>query len=378
MNISCAASPSRACCSSAGSWSHSASPPPRSPRARHRARRRRRSRSPKRSTTRSPRPAVEGVSANIQLTDHLLEGANLASGGERRRRRRAHLEPAAHRRLRAHVDRQGRPRAPGAAGRKRRHQILYDGHTVSLYDAPPTRSIATRRRPRSGRQQRGRGTARRRPTDTKSRPWRRSKKRSPTSPARERVRRDADRRRRPGRLHRARLPQGRRQPARRRRAVLRRRHGVPLRAAIYSSTSSAPVIELAATAISYGPVAARCSNSRRRRTPRSKKSRCPSQATRFAVSRLRPRAGGDQAHVTTHGHGSRDRRARKQDQGRRQATSLEPLEGLPKVKINGSERHRAAHRARHAAQLRALRRALPARRLGHARGDRGSRARPLA
>jgi outer membrane lipoprotein-sorting protein len=31
-------------------------------------------------------------------------------------------------------------------------------------------------------------------------------------------------------------------------------HGVPLRAAIYSSTSSAPVIELAATDVSYGPV----------------------------------------------------------------------------------------------------------------------------
>ncbi len=30
--------------------------------------------------------------------------------------------------------------------------------------------------------------------------------------------------------------------------------GVPLRAAIYSTTSSAPVIELAATEISYGPV----------------------------------------------------------------------------------------------------------------------------
>ena len=32
-------------------------------------------------------------------------------------------------------------------------------------------------------------------------------------------------------------------------------HGVPLRAALYSSTSSSPVIELAATEISYGPVA---------------------------------------------------------------------------------------------------------------------------
>ena len=56
-------------------------------------------------------------------------------------------------------------------------------------------------------------------------------------------------------------------------------HGVPLRAAMYSSTSSSPVIELAASEISYGPVADSVfAVHAARRARRSKKSTLPKSA----------------------------------------------------------------------------------------------------
>ena len=56
--------------------------------------------------------------------------------------------------------------------------------------------------------------------------------------------------------------------------------GVPLRTAIYSVNSSAPVIELAATEISYGPVESSILDFTPRRTPRSRKSRSRRSTTR--------------------------------------------------------------------------------------------------
>ena len=95
---------------------------------------------------------------------------------------------------------------------------------------------------------------------------------------------------------------------------------------------------------------------------RSKKSRCP--AAQRAAKRTAP--AGEQAE----GHQPRPRRRRrrgagKQGQAGREASSKLP-EGLPKVKINGATASELPTAARHAAQLRALRRALPARRLGDA------------
>ena len=82
-------------------------------------------------------------------------------------------------------------------------------------------------------------------------------------------------------------------------------HGVPLRAAIYSSTSSSPVIELAATEISYGPVdglGVRLHPAAGRQG--QKKSCCPSKTTPRKATDPTTHSG-DQPHVTTHGHGSR-------------------------------------------------------------------------
>ncbi len=154
-------------------------------------------------------------------------------------------------------------------------------------------------------------------------------------------------------------------------------HGVPLRAAIYSSTSSSPAIELAATEISYGPVEASVfeftppANAKIEEIvlPDKHTAKLPDPSTQ----------DGEHPQVTTHGHGLSTIaviESQDEDERRKQSSSLP--EGLQKVKINGIEADRAAHRARHAAQLRALRRALPARRRGQPSGGRSGRQGPVA
>jgi uncharacterized protein DUF2092 len=78
-------------------------------------------------------PPVAGVSARIQLTDHLLEGASLASsGGEAGQLASSPLLAGASGRLWLGED--GRLRLELQA-EKGDTQILYDGHTMSIYDA---------------------------------------------------------------------------------------------------------------------------------------------------------------------------------------------------------------------------------------------------
>jgi len=107
-------------------------------------------------------------------------------------------------------------------------------------------------------------------------------------------------------------------------------NGLPLRAAVYSSAASAPVIELAAGEVSYEPV----SESEVSFTP-------PSSAK---IVELKPPAGGaahkgpaspthKQPNVTSHGHGlSSVWVLEEKTTGK---VSSKSLEGLPKVKING-------------------------------------------
>src|SRR5271165_4018852 len=81
-------------------------------------------------------PAVQGVSANIQLTDHLLEGASLATGGQggsaTGQLTSSPLITGASGRM--WVSRDGRVRLE-LQSEKGDTQVLYDGHTVSIYDA---------------------------------------------------------------------------------------------------------------------------------------------------------------------------------------------------------------------------------------------------
>jgi outer membrane lipoprotein-sorting protein len=76
---------------------------------------------------------VEGVSASVTLTDHLLEGASLASGsGEASQLASSPLLSGASGRL--WIAKDGRVRLELQA-EKGDTQVLYDGHTLSVYDA---------------------------------------------------------------------------------------------------------------------------------------------------------------------------------------------------------------------------------------------------
>jgi outer membrane lipoprotein-sorting protein len=80
-------------------------------------------------------PAVEGVSANVKLTDNLLEGANLASGGsggEAGQLSQSPLLSGASGRL--WISKDGRVRLELQA-EKGDTQVLYDGQTLTVYDA---------------------------------------------------------------------------------------------------------------------------------------------------------------------------------------------------------------------------------------------------
>ncbi len=79
-------------------------------------------------------PPVEGVSARIQLTDHLLEGASLASGsgGAAGQLSSSPLVTGASGRLWIAKDGRARLELQSEQGDT---QIYYDGHTVSMYDA---------------------------------------------------------------------------------------------------------------------------------------------------------------------------------------------------------------------------------------------------
>jgi outer membrane lipoprotein-sorting protein len=191
---------------------------------------------------------VEGVSANIQLTDHLLEGANLASGGENGG---------------AGGGLTSNPLVTGGTGRmwiakdgrvrlelqaeKGDTQVLYDGHTVSIYDA--SSNTLYRYTPPAPEQQPATlpdhheaptvakieeaishlqhvNVSGATPTDVAGQAAytvRVTPKESGSLIGGGELSWDAV-------------------------------HGVPLRAAIYSSTSSSLTLELAATSISYGPV----------------------------------------------------------------------------------------------------------------------------
>ncbi len=76
---------------------------------------------------------VEGVSAQIQLTNHLLEGANLASGGgEASQLTSSPLISGASGRL--WISKEGHVRLE-LQSEKGDTQVYYDGHTLSMYDA---------------------------------------------------------------------------------------------------------------------------------------------------------------------------------------------------------------------------------------------------
>jgi outer membrane lipoprotein-sorting protein len=110
-------------------------------------------------------------------------------------------------------------------------------------------------------------------------------------------------------------------------------HGVPLRAAIYSSTSSSPVLELAASKVSYGPVDSSVFSLTTPSNAKVTEVKGPSGSPATPSS---PATGtSSHPHVTTHGHGVTSVAVIESTTSQGAKSSLALPESLQKVKING-------------------------------------------
>lgn len=277
---------------------------------------------------------VQGISASVTFTDHLLEGASLASGGQSSGLTSSPLVTGASGRLWIAKGGELRLELQSEQGDS---QILYDGHTLQLYDAatntlyrytppaggsgssPGAPASADHEIPSVSKIEEAiahlnehASVSGATPTDIAGQPAytvRVSPKESGSLLAGAELSFDAT-------------------------------NGVPLRTAIYSTSSSSPVIELAATEISYGPVAESVFSFSP--PPGVKIDEVKTPASNGSPSS--PSSDGAQKpKLTTSGQGvsaiailaSSQYGESKATAGAKQGSSA-PLEGLPKVTINGT------------------------------------------
>ncbi len=290
---------------------------------------------------------IQGVSANVQLTDHLLEGANLASGGDSSGSGSATGQLLSSPLItgasgRMWVSKEGRVRLE-LQSEKGDTQVLYDGHTVSIYDA----SSNTLYRFTPSAHENG-------PSDSGS-----ASGGSDTSdhepPTVAKIEEAISRLSQHANVSGATPTDIAGQPAYTVRVSPKEpgsligggelswdaTNGVPLRAAIYSSTSSSPTLELAATSISYGPVAAPVFEFTPPSNAKVEEIVLPKEHTKTTGSSSTQQHSGDHPHVTTVGHGITsiavlESKSKEGAAEAKQASSTAE-EGLQKVKINGIE-----------------------------------------
>lgn len=268
---------------------------------------------------------LEGASASIALTDNLLEGASLASGGHESELTSSPLVTGGSGRL--WVAKDGRVRLE-LQSQQGDTQILYDGHTISVYDAAnntlyrytPKDEGASDSSTETGGQHEAPSVAKveeaiahlsqhadvsgATPTDVGGQPAytvRVSPKESGSLFGGVALSFDAN-------------------------------HGVPLRAAVYSSTSSAPVIELAATEVSYGPVADSVFEVNPPANAKVEEIVPPSGETHPEHKA----AEDEKPNLTTQGHGPSTIAILESKAKAGAKSPTESLEGLPKVTINGT------------------------------------------
>ncbi len=279
---------------------------------------------------------IQGVSANIQLTDHLLEGASLASGGDNGstagQLASSPLLTGASGRM--WIAKDGRVRLELQAD-KGDTQVLYDGHTVSIYDGA-SNTLYRYTVPA------GKGDTSATPPPTSS-----DHHEVPTVAKIEEAISHSDHAnvsaptptdiagqaaytvrvtpKEPG----SEIGAGE--------LSFDAVHGVLLRAAVYSSTSSSPTIELAATKISYGPVDSSAFDFT---PPHNAKIEEIVPPKKEGAKPTDPSSthSGDHPHVSTHGQGIATVAVieSKTKVGAKQSPSS-MTEGLQKVKINGIE-----------------------------------------
>jgi outer membrane lipoprotein-sorting protein len=290
-------------------------------------------------------PAVEGVSANVLLTDHLLEGANLASSsnGSAGQLSSSPLLTGADGRL--WISKEGRVRLE-LQSEKGDTEIYYDGHTVSMYDA--SSNTLYRYTPTASEWGTGDGSAG--ATDPSGSGAAGSPDTSTHEPPTVAKIEEAI-----ARLGRHAYLSGATPTDIAGQAAYTVRvspketgsllgaaelswdagNGVPLRAAIYSSTSSSPALELAATSISYGPVEASVFEFT---PPANAKVEEVTLPHGHGAKPGETDQGGERPHVTTSGHGLTTVAVleSKAKAGAKSAEATLP-EGLQKVKIAGIE-----------------------------------------
>jgi outer membrane lipoprotein-sorting protein len=296
---------------------------------------------------------VDGVSASVKLTDHLLEGSELASGGSggsgggAGQLSQSPLLSGASGRL--WIAKDGRVRLELQA-EKGDTQVLYDGHTVTVYDAAsntlykctpesayagPTKTVSRG----------GQGT----PTQTtlSYRPFKKQTPEHHEAPSVAKIEEAI------AKLGEHAIVSGATPTDIAGQAAYTARispkesgsliggaelswdavHGVPLRAALYSSTSSSPVIELAASEISYGPV----DSSLFEFTPPAN-AKVEELTLPGKHEAKHPGTGAEasgEPKVTTHGEGITGVKVLES----KAKTGEKPLqlpESLPKVKVNGT------------------------------------------
>jgi outer membrane lipoprotein-sorting protein len=275
-------------------------------------------------------PPVEGVTARIQLTDHLLEGANLASGsaGAAGQLSSSPLLNGGSGRL--WIAKNGRARLE-LQSEQGDTQIYYDGHTVSLYDASSNTLYrytvpAHEGGSLNGGSGSGSATASHEPPSVAKIEEAISHLRhvnvsgaTPTDIAGQAAYTVRVTPKEGGSLiGGAELSWD---------AI----HGAPLRAAIYSTTSATPAIELAATEVSYGPVDGSVFDFK---PPANAKV----EEVAPAGGTAKPDSSGEHPTVTTHGHGVATVAVIEGKTKAGAGGSSSPLpEGLQKVKIGGVE-----------------------------------------
>ena len=280
---------------------------------------------------------IQGVSANIQLTDHLFEGANLTSSGEGGS---------------AAGQLSSSPLLTGASGRmwisKEGHvrlelqsekgdtEIYYDGHTVQLYD--PSSNTLYRYTPPASEKGAGEGGEASGGSADKH-----------EVPSVAKIEEAVSRAGKHADISSATPADVAGQAAYTVRVTPKEGgsllggaelswdavHGVPLRAAVYSTESSSPALELATTSISYGPV-----------EPSVFEFTPPANAKvqGIVLPKHHSKSGGpsthsgDHSHVSTFGQGITSvavLESKSTEDSKQTFSTTE--EGLQKVEINGIE-----------------------------------------
>jgi outer membrane lipoprotein-sorting protein len=337
---------------------------------------------------------VQGVSATIQLTDHLLEGANLASGGQGGGLASSPLVTGATGRLWIAKDGRVRVELQSEQGDT---QILYDGHTLSLYDAATNTlyryTLPAKDQGASGESSSsGQSSPRAEGSPDSARSTRADRGEAPSVA---KIEEAISRLSQHANVSEAMPANIAGRPAYTVRVSPKEGgsliggaelswdadNGVPLRAALYSSSSSSPVIELAASEISYGPVessvfefspppgakveeggfgpeqgegsastttsscveeALACPQLPKAHARKARHSRCVQQELvcieppTGAARGGEQRASGEHPKLTAHGHGPATIAVLEGKAKPGEGKTAEQLEELPKVTINGA------------------------------------------